>query len=327
MYPISNIIKTTLNMSKFTSLVFDSEYVSHLAPELNLETCIISATTATTAKILKKLRIYLQIFFGAPPKTPILDIPEENLLGDKDIILFCQTPDKQIMGCIRYHYIGIFLNSNKEMYSIDCFCIHPSCRGKGLADYLLTTLHKYVNRHKISYSLFLKEGRALNIILPPMYSAKYMYRELQQNVTGHIIDLTISQAYSLLDIFLEISPDVIIIANKESGNQMWKLYKKSKYYILACFQNTYQYFENNRKNNKIGWCTGWMESPNITNEIREEAAIELADSMYQEYQYMWLNSAWIGKNYGAWKEDGSFHWYAYQWITNLSIKTSYCILN
>jgi hypothetical protein len=130
----------------------------------------------------------------------------------------------------------------------------------------------------------------------------------------------------MMDIFRELNPNIFIIRNIESKNQIWKLYKYEMYKILVCFQNTYQTFEEDGQIKKIGWITSWIESPNMTDKYREEASKCLSDSMSNIYDYIWANKEWIG-NCKEWRDDGPFNWYLYQWSTCLNIKKSYCILN
>jgi hypothetical protein len=231
------------------------------------------------------------------------------------------------VGCIRYHYLGIFVtNNSQEIYCEDCFCIHPNWRKKGLGDYLLTKLHIFVNKNNIPYSMFLKEGPKLSIINEPFYSGLYVFRETKKSEIKNITSLTITQAYSLMDIFREFNRNLFVIRNNRSKNQHWKLYQKDTNKILVCFQDAYQRFDENGKIKKIGWITGWFESSNVTDNFREEASKELSDSMYELFNYIWANSKWVGKH-SEWKIDGYFNWYLYQWTSNINIKSSYCILN
>jgi hypothetical protein len=119
---------------------------------------------------------------------------------------------------------------------------------------------------------------------------------------------------------------MFIIRNILSTNQIWKLYKKDTYKVLVCFQDAYQRFEENGRMKRIAWATAWIESPNMTDNIREEASKELSDTMYPDFDYVWMNKEWVGNN-DMWKIDGPFHWYSYQWTTCINIKKSYCILN
>jgi len=324
-YPLENIILDKLNRQRFKPLVFHRQktnsptYIDRVILS-NYEPCI-----------LNQLRLFLRTYFGNSPKKPIFDIPETELLGRKDTILFVKDIDRCIVGCIRYHYLGQLqtaINSVEEIYCVDCFCIHPKWRGKGVGDYLLNELHIYVNANNKPYSLFLKEGRILSIIHTPLYSGEYVCRELTNMPSLNTKTLTVEQAYACVNIFLQFNPSTFVLKNPEIRNQVWKLWSKAGHTILACFQDTHQYFEENGKKKTLGWITGWLESSNITDNIREEASIELSDSMSNNYDYIWTNKEWTGKfSSGDWKMDGSFHWYAYQWATSLSLNKSYILLN
>jgi GNAT superfamily N-acetyltransferase len=278
--------------------------------------------------LIPEVKEFIKKNFGSPPNTPILDIPEEVLLGVNDHIIVLKDIDKNIVGCVRYHFLGLFVTSeNEQIYCVDCFTVHKKWRRKGIGDYLLTSLHNYVNKNNIPYSMFLKEGRNLPIVHNPIYTSTYAYREIVNcSNSENIKELTVTQAYRLMDLFREINPGMFIVRNIKSNNQMWKLYKKGTSKILACFQNPYQTFEKNGKIKKIGWVTGWIESPDVTDEFREEASRELSASMYPMFDYIWMNNVWCGDS-DEWKTDGLFHWYSYQWSTCVNIKKSYCILN
>lgn len=318
-YPIQNIIKKSFNNKSFTDLSFER-------PNIQSPTgYAYEVLNEQNKKVLTEIHQFLKTHFGSPPNTPVLDIPVDKLLNEKDIILYLSDKTGQIAGCIRYHYLGQFISdNNQEIYCEDCFCIHPEWRKKGVGDYLLTQLHIYVNKNNIPYSMFLKEGRPLSIINPPFYSGVYVYKKLEPTNAFNIINLSIENAYKLIDIYLAFNK-MFVIRNSNSQNQIWKLYRKDYYSILVCFQDTYQRFEENNKQQKIGWITALFESPNIPDSIRESILNELADSMHKEFDYIWSNN--FSNNISDWKVDGPFHWYLYQWTTNISIKKNYCILN
>jgi hypothetical protein len=149
-----------------------------------------------------------------------------------------------------------------------------------------------------------------------------MYRKNKGLEYRNVKTLSVEKAYKIMDIFLSIN-DAFVIRNKESRNQHWRLYKNGYHTILACFQDTYQQIQTN----KLGWMTGWFESPSIPETIRHAAIIELSESVNNLFQYIWANKKWISNsNREDWKEDGQFHWYLYQWATNVSVGTSYCIM-
>ena len=319
-YPIRNIIQEKINTDKFKSLIFEK---STLKSPTDYEVEIINKNNQL---VIKEVAQFIKENFGSPPKTPILDIPEDKLIQEKDHILFVRDITQAIVGCIRYHYIGTFINTNKEIYCEDCFCIHPSWRKKGLGDYLLTHLHIYLNTNNIPYSIFLKEGSNLSIIHKPFYSSTYVFRQSIPSKSNNILSLSINKAYKILDIFYKLNPNLFIIRDKDNQNQFWRLYSKSSQKVLACIQDTYQQFEENNKIKKIGWITAWIESPNMTDSFREEASKEISDSVHEIFDYIWTNKAHVGKS-NLWKDDGPFHWYLYQWTTSLKLNNSYCLLN
>ena len=322
-YPLLNVIQTKFNRDIFKSQIFDRDFVKS---PTGLEATVIRSCV-TNNHLISEICQFIKNNFGSPPTSPILDIPESQLLGKKDHIVIVRDLNGDIAGCIRYHYLGVFVKPNQEIYCVDCFTVYKTWRRKGLGDYLLTFLHNYVNEHNIPYSMFLKEGRNLSIIHTPIYTGIYVFRELQLSKSPNIRILTPAQAYKLIDISSELN-QMLIIRNINSTNQSWKLYEKGTYKVLACFQDAYQSFKVKRQIKKICWATGWIESPNMTDEYREEASRELSDSMYPDFDYVWMNKKWIGNNRTSeWKIDGLFHWYSYQWTSSISINNSYCILN
>jgi GNAT superfamily N-acetyltransferase len=319
-YPIKHLLHSHFNNKIFKSLVFERDTVSS-------PTGVKGDIIQRIPERIREVKEFIKNYFGNPPHTPILDIPEEKLLGEKDYILIVRDNKQNIVGCIRYHYLGQFVTADKnEIYCEDCFCIHPKWRKKGVGDYLLTTLHIFVNQNNIPYSIFLKEGAKLSITHSPYYSSMYVFRETKPNVCSNIINLEVHQAYKLMNIFTEFDRSLFIIRNKNNPNQYWRLYIKGECKILACFQDTYQRFEKAGNMKRIGWITGWLESADITDNIREEASKELSDSLNKQFDFIWADMKWIG-NSNHWKIDGSFSWYLYQWTTSVSIKKSYCILN
>jgi hypothetical protein len=318
-YSIKNIIKTRLNNKPFLDLQFKR---NPIPSPTGIDAKLVDINNKS--KIIE-IKEFIKSYFGNPPTTPVLDISEEKLLDPKDLLLYVEDKSCKIMGCIRYHYMGTFIQ--QPMYCNDCFCVHPEWRKKGIGDYLLNTLHQIVNSKKLHYSMFLKEGRQLSIIHNPVYSSTYIYKKLEESSsTYNVLSLTIKQAYKLIDILTQYNSDIFIIRNIDSTNQHWKLYKKDNRYVLACIQDTYQYFNEDNKINKIGWITAWIESPNISYTNRQDALDQIANTAYGFFDYIWANKAWSYQS-TTWKEDGPFHWYLYQWTTAINIKTSYCILN
>jgi len=272
----------------------------------------------------KEVCDYLRTYFGSPPHKPVLTIPEEHLLSPADYLLVARDTLKNnmIVGTIRYHYLGTF--TKEKIHCVDCFCIHPLWRGKGVGDQLLTRLHCYANERDRPYALFLKEGAPLSILHFPLYTGTYVYRkvDLPCITDTYTMNLTTNQAYRLVDIYQHIYPTIFIIKHDTGQNQLWKIYKNGIHSILVCFQDTYQQKEGKR----MAWATAWLESPLVTDSMREEASLMLSNQLYPAFEYVWMNQLWIGSS-KEWIPDGQFHWYAYQWTTGLSITRSYCILH
>jgi hypothetical protein len=320
-YPLTNIIQAKFNKDIFKSQIFERESI-----ESPTGINAIAITKNQNTHLISDIKIFIKNNFGSPPNTPILDIPENHLLGDKDHILIVKDINNNIIGCIRYHYLGIFITSkNEEIYCEDCFTVKKEWRKKGVGDYLLTQLHIYINKNNIPYSMFLKEGRNLTIIHSPLYTGLYVFRKLDSQYSENVLSISVNQAYKLMDIFQELNK-IFIIRNTQSTNQYWKMYKKDTYKVLVCFQDAFQNFKEKEEIKKICWATAWIESPNMIDKYREEASRELSALMYPEFDYVWMNKEWTGQD-TQWKIDGFFHWYPYQWTTNINIKKSYCILN
>jgi GNAT superfamily N-acetyltransferase len=319
-YPIDILIKTKINRNVFRGLQFERE---HMTSPTGICAKLVDITDN---RVIKELCLFLKSYFGNPPKTPIFDIPENKLLLENDLLLYIEDKNDKIIGCIRVHYLGIF--KNQDIYCVDCFCIHPDWRRKGVGDYLLNEIHIISNKENKLYSMFLKEGRQLSIIHTPFYSGIYVFKKIINEFTPHIMKLSTINAYRILDIFNKFNNnDLFIIKNINNDNQSWMLYKNGINIVLACIQDTYQYLNENNKKNKMCWITAWIESPHITSVYREEAIKEISASVYPEFEYIWANKEWIGDSSHDWKIDGPFHWYLYQWTTNINIKKSYCILN
>jgi hypothetical protein len=328
-YPLTLVLQSKLNTLPFLSQEFKRS-VPQLSSEYSYYT--VSRNYNYNPTQITLIREFIKTHFGSPPKTPVLDIPEHHLLALRDHIIFVTKNDlESIVGCIRYHYLGEFLTSNSEpIYCVDCFCIHPDYRKKGLGEFLLTTLHNYVNINNIPYSLFLKEGTQLSIVHTPLYSSKYVYRKLisLEASCKNVISLSPPRAARLINIFQKFMPELFIIINPNSQNQKWLLYKNNVNMVLACFQDTFQWFVDKTKTkNKIAWCTAWIESSNLTDNCREEAAKQLSDYFSSSFEYVWMNKVWYNSSTNTiWKEDGAFHWYTYQWCSASKINRSYCIM-
>jgi|APFre7841882654_1041346.scaffolds.fasta_scaffold16190_2 GNAT superfamily N-acetyltransferase len=304
----------------------------------------VRVTSQTPLPILTEIREYVRNYFGNPPHTPILDIPESHLLGKTDYFFLAREKGGRLVGTIRYRYVGeLMVNENDpSIHRVDAFCIHPEWRKRGVGDYLLTELQRYATANGQPFAMFLKEGFYLPIAHTPLYSGQYVFRRIHaQQANPHVRILSTKQAHRFIDVYHRIYPQVCIIRNEKGLGQQWRLYKKGFHMIVACFQDTYQRIDKEKRGH-MGWCTAWLESSVVTEEIREEAAIALTNTL-PLFDYVWMNKRWTGKNSldwtlcsnrayypiknGTWIDDGTFHWYTYQWSTNIAMDISMCLLD
>jgi len=261
----------------------------------------------------EEIQSFLRLYFGNPPKTPVLEL----VFDPEDHVLLVRDQTDQIAGTIRYHFIGHY--HEKPIYVVDAFCIHPIWRKKGVGDYLLTELNRYANEKQIPYALFLKEGAPLSIFHQPIYTGWYRYRELTDHRSNNkLTDLSVQEAFRIMDIYRTFQPNVVIIRNERS---IWKWFRSDQKSILIGIQDTHQRVGSK----KVGWITAWIESPLITDPLRGEAADAVADSLYPTFDFLWSNERWIGDSM-RWKRDGAFHFYTYQWSTDVSIGVSYAMM-
>lgn len=312
---LPSFLRSLLPPCPFISLPWEKERLPMIAGT----TCQILRAPCDPS-VLTDIRNYLRTYFGTPIQSPVLDIPEMHLLGSKDH-LFVIRDAHQIIATLRYHYMGIL--EEEPIYEVDCFCIHPAWRKKGVADVILTELHHYANQRNIPHCVFLKEGAPLSIFLLPWYRGVYVYRTLYSMQRNHpyVYSCTTTQAYRIMDQRRASDPNIVLLRNQETTNQQWKYYKKGMHWIMVCIQDTFQY----KERGKMAWITAWIESPSLTNAFREEASIAITDTLSPFFDHVWMNKEW-GGSHPLWQVDGEFYWYTYQWTTTLSLDRSYCFM-
>jgi GNAT superfamily N-acetyltransferase len=260
---------------------------------------------------VRDLSEFLERHFGSPPKSPVF---RPVLDPSKEIILFVRDPT-EIVGSIRYRYAGRF--DGHPIHIIDCFCIHPTRRRTGLATALLTALHHHTMAQGLQFSLFLKEGRALPHHRP-LYSSSYVFRgSLSGPGSGHLkTALSPRVAESFVRAWLQLHPGTLWIYDVANTNQQWFFWKEGREWILFCVQDSWQTHNGGR----IGWMTACFAS----EPMRGDRFEEMVDSV--PYDWVWMDRLWLPEGSRGWTEDGCFHWYAYQWHTNATVKRFYGLI-
>jgi len=256
-----------------------------------------------THRDIPRLLQFLEQTFGTPPLSPIL----RPLLDPKNEIILFVEENTQLVATIRYKYAGLF--EHMPIHVIDCFCVHPSKRGSGLATQLLATLHAYTNEQGLRYSLFLKEGRPLPKT-EPLYSSHYVFRRLNGDLKG---SLSPQLASALVRTYRQLHPDTLWLYDIHNTNQYWLFWKEGLEWILLCVQDAFQTHQKGR----IGWMTACFAS----EPMRSTPFEQLVNGA--PYDWLWMDRVWLPEGSIGWTEDGPFHWYPYQWSTNLRIKRFY----
>ena len=235
-----------------------------------------------------------------------------HLDPSNEIILFVQEQDQPI-ATIRYTYAGRF--DNHPIHIIDCFCIHPSRRRTGLATKLLATLHAYTNDRGLRYSLFLKEGRPIPH-QDSLYSSAYVFRKTgalkvplsPRAARGPKDPLSPHAAECLVRAYRVLRPEMLWVYDVRNTNQRWFFWKEGLRFVLFCVQNAHQTFQGDR----VGWITALIASEPVPWQPFES----LVDGT--GYDWIWMDAVWLPEETPIkWTQDGPFHWYAYQWSTNL----------
>jgi len=276
-----------------------------------LPNILLNNTYTATDRDVPALSEFLERHFGTPPKSPVF---RPVLDPSKEIILFVQG-QTEIVASIRYRYAGRF--DGHPIHLIDCFCIHPTRRRTGLGTSLLTALHHHTMAQGLEFSLFLKEGRALPHHRP-LYSSSYVFRgSLSPPKSGHLKrSLSPRVAESLVRAWIQLYPETLWIYDVGNTNQQWFFWKEGREWILFCVQDSWQM----HKGGRIGWMTACFAS----EPMRGDRFEEMVDSV--PYVWVWMDRGWLPEGSQGWTKDGCFHWYAYQWHTNTTVKRFYGLI-
>ncbi len=288
---------------------------------------------------------FLQTYFSCRESSTVLSVPRLSFTadtlfenGEKDHIFLLRNKTDGIIGTVRYHWNGYFMGGPSPpptMYLVDALCVHPKWRRKQIVDYLLTELQKFANENHIPNAIFLKEGRSVKpFSLMFYYTSQYVYRNLSSlslsktthSSTHTIHTLTSQQAFSWIDIYLQLYPNTLFIGHPHSKNIQWLLYRNGPHRVLAGIQNTHQIYPGT--NETMGWVTVWFEMGPVTDRIRKQASLDITNHLQGIYDWIWMDVVWAGAKEKSeeWMMDGDFYWYQYQWETNKVIEHSYGII-
>lgn len=281
------------------------------------------AAVAATAADRRAVADFLAKNFGSPPRSPRL----RASFSPEDLILFSGSKEDPftINGCIRLSYAGHF--ETVPIFAVDCFCIAPLWRRKGLGTHLLAALQREAMKRGMGLTVFLKESAPVFTLRHPLYSSSYVFCRNPQalRASSEVRPLTHREALSLVKIFKEMYPETFILCSTtHSKDRLWRLWKRGPLFILVSFQDSFQIHP--LTNSTIGWATGWLESPLLSSytnqEERQQIILEIISSL--PYDWIWADIQWIkAPSSTHWQQDGPFHWYTYQWQPTIRPNGSY----
>ena len=293
---------TTACVTDETSEYVFTVYSAPLSPEL----------AATAVQFLRE-------HFGDPPRTPRFCLPAHEILSGDDLFLVAHR-GSMWAGCIRYRWIGWY--ASEKRYAVDAFCVRRDDRGNGVGRALLYHLRAVANRRGTPCAFFLKEGSPLPWWVRPFFTGSYVYRATAAALApalapvapiAAITPLPTLLAHRLLAVYASVHPRVFLLFPAHTRNQQWLRYQSDGMQLLVCVQDTFQRMSDH-EGGRMGWVTAWLESAWMTDEVRRDAAEQILSSVATQYDFLWLNRAWIGSlSTERWNADGPFQWYTFQW--------------
>lgn len=206
---------------------------------------------------------------------------------------------------------------------ISNYCIHPSLRKKGHGSKLLNAVWADTASLSEDATLFLKEGTPLLNAGQPLYSSKWMYRQISggPEPTPQIQEVPEATAQLLIAEFAKSqiqsqssssSKQVIYnIPNRPSPTRLF-IYKGIRGRILAAFSPAYQVHSADHR--PIWYQTGWLEQGDILQMERLAAARQLSAAVAAATSagWIWLDQA-TASCQPPWRADGPFYYYAFHW--------------
>jgi hypothetical protein len=211
-----------------------------------------------------------------------------------------------LVGCIRYRYVDHV--DGEPIHLVDCFCVHPTWRGRGCAAAMLCTLRDYAPRDR---AIFLKEGAPLPLA-HGIASGSYWYRAGGgKEPAAGLTRCPTPLAHRLVAIRQSLAPHALILLDRAAPTQEWWIYRVGgRISVLACVQDTHQ---RGLHGERMLWFTAWIELDKESEAARDAIADTLEGMV-------WFPDVggWGGQG-GQWQPDGAFHWYTYQWNTTKKI--------
>lgn len=205
-----------------------------------------------------------------------------------------------------------------EVRLIRDFCVAPAARGRGVGNTLLQAILADSRALGQVCAVFLKEGAPIGRAGPSLYSSTWMYRRYKGRESSFgASEIPARHVDEILGMFSAENPRVIYNLPADPATTATRvfIYKGFSGAILAAFTPAYQKHPNN--NAEIIYQTGWLERGEVFPMERIDAARALSELAARSMGagWIWMDRAALGKQtmMYQWKDDGPFHWYAYNW--------------
>jgi GNAT superfamily N-acetyltransferase len=219
----------------------------------------------------------------------------------------------KLYGKVRRNYLE---DPMKEpLHYIDYFWTAPQCRGRGLGNFLLNAIFRYlVHTNGTAPVIFIKEGTPLKKIIPPLYSSHYICTQDHIHSRQDHIHSRQDAVFVTQDAARRIAAKWLgsstgqLQAEQAGVAGQYVLCDKALYYIT----NPHQLGPDKKP---IAWITGAVFSPLIKNYT---ASLNICAAFLKSQLnigYVWADIQYLNKELipPQWKIDGPFHIYAFQW--------------
>ncbi len=221
-----------------------------------------------------------------------LDLSTEYIASYRSLLIV-RNASRQIIGTIAAKPLGTWSRGEPfETIYIDLFCVHTEYRRAGVGRALLYGIYAATDPRAV----FIKEGAALPLIVPPLRSSFYSWRSVYDD---------------------EVAPNCVRIwtfREFEAWAPASTLYNRpmaTESVIFGYGRDAVAVFT--PAHQRIGdepliWMTGYVEKgdvdrPTVMNALSVAAA-----------RHFTVRLVWVDGQYApTWKKDGAYHIYAFNW--------------
>lgn len=287
--------------------------------------CCLTIADADAPLIADFLRSFYKTG-GTQSAAPISSLTAEQIraavLAETRFILL-RAPAGTLLGTISSQPIGHLrrgsIVSPFPVRYVTNFCVHPQQRRQGAASKLLQAMWADGRSIQEDAMIFLKEGAPLLKAGPAIYSSRWIYRRVADGeaavavAAGRVTEVagTAAVATTVADADASI---IVSVPNRPISSRVY-IYKGTRGIILAAFSDAHQIHSVDGA--PIYYMTGWVEKGQLLQTERLAAARQLsaiaAAKRSVSNSWVWIDEAAIRGVQAPWKQDGPFHYYAFNW--------------